>query len=115
MRHLTRRSATALAAAALTLAATALPATALPAVADAATPAATACTYWWTVHDSPTPVHASDTQESTVLKWKYAGDVVTGPCENSAYNEGYYWAHVYCTCASSGIAYIAMIHLTPPD
>lgn len=71
-----------------------------------------ASTCHYTVTGNGIAVRESPSLSSVILKQKYRGDRVTGPCR-SASGSGYVWTAVHCNCARDGIGWMVHLYLDP--
>ncbi|HEY0640417.1 MAG TPA: hypothetical protein VGD67_22530 [Pseudonocardiaceae bacterium] len=80
-----------------------------PAAAGTVTPTSTC--YYNVVVDQ-TAVRENPDTNSVVRKYKYRGELVTGPCQRVLDTEsGVYFTAVNCSCATDGIGWIRSSHL----
>ncbi len=70
---------------------------------------------WDQIKDNPTPVRAAPRRNAPILKWKYPGQQVTGPCwlfeDNSQRYQPLLWYQVNYIHGPGGYAYIWAPHL----
>ena len=70
---------------------------------------------WDQIKDNPTPVRAAPRRDAPILKWKYPGQQVTGPCwlfeDNSKPYQPLLWYQVNYIYGPGGYAYIWAPHL----